>query len=109
MKKNKLRKVNRTTLVKSSTSGVPGESSGQMFRASRSEFFESIAEVLRAARSNAYRAVNFVMVEAYWNIGRTIVEEEQQGKDRAEYGSYLLKNLAAHLATEFGKAWSRTA
>ena len=46
----------------------------------RSEFYESVAAVLRTARTNIYRAVNFVMVEAYWNIGRMIVEEEQQGQ-----------------------------
>ncbi len=48
-----------------------------------SGFYESVAEILRAARKNAYRAVNFTMVEAYWNVGRRIVEEEQQGKERA--------------------------
>ena len=70
------------------------------------EFYESIAEVLRTARSNAYRAVNFVMVEAYWNIGRMIVEEEQQGKERAEYGAALIKNLSVRLSEEFGKGFT---
>lgn len=73
------------------------ESNEQIFRAVRGEFYESIAGVLRTARSNAYRAVNFVMVEAYWNIGRIIVEEEQQGKERAEYGAALIKNLSLRL------------
>ena len=54
---------------------------------------ESVAEILRAARSNAYRAVNFTMVEAYWNVGRMIVEEEQQGKERAEYGKALIQEF----------------
>ncbi len=79
------------------------QSSDKILRAVRGEFYESIANVLRAARSNAYRAVNFVMVEAYWNVGRMIVEEEQQGKERAEYGSYLLRHLSTRLTKEFGK------
>ena len=79
------------------------ESNEQIFRAVRGEFYESIAGVLRTARSNAYRAVNFVMVEAYWSIGRMIVEEEQQGKERAEYGAALIKNLSVRLTEEFGK------
>lgn len=70
------------------------------------EFYQSIVDILRNARSNAYRAVNFVMVEAYWNIGRMIVEEEQQGKERAGYGAALLKNLATRLTVEFGEPFS---
>ena len=46
------------------------------------------------ARRNAYRAVNFTMVEAYWNVGRMIVEEEQQGKERAEYGEAFIQMLS---------------
>ena len=71
----------------------------------RPDFYQSIAEVLRAARDHAYRAVNFTMVEAYWNIGRMIVEEEQQGKERAEYGAALLKNLSMRLSGEFGSGF----
>ena len=48
------------------------------------------------------------MVEAYWTIGRMIVEEEQQGKDRAEYGTYLLRHLSARLTREFGKGLNYT-
>jgi len=72
----------------------------------RPEFYHSVADVLRQARANAYRAVNSTMVEAYWNVGRMIVEEEQQGKERAEYGSFLIKNLAIRLTAEFGKVFS---
>ena len=100
--------VQSTTLVQSSTFRLPGsgESSDQMLPTVRGEFYESIAEVLRTARSNAYRAVNFVMVEAYWNVGRMIVEEEQQGKERAEYGAALIKNLSVRLTKEFGKGFT---
>ena len=72
----------------------------------RRDLYQSIAKVLRAARANAYRAVNFTMVEAYWNVGRMIVEEEQQGKERAEYGAALLKNLSIRLTGEFGAGFS---
>lgn len=74
--------------------------------AARGEFYESVAEVLRRARTTAYRAVNFAMVEAYWNVGRMIVEEEQQGKERAEYGAFLIKNLSISLTEEFGKGFT---
>jgi len=70
------------------------------------EFYDAVAVILRSARSNAYRAVNFAMVEAYWNVGRMIVEEEQKGKERAEYGHALLANLSRRLADEFGKGFS---
>lgn len=71
----------------------------------RSEFYQSVAEILRTARSNAYRAVNFVMVEAYWNVGRMIVEEEQEGKERAKYGAFLIRDLSFRLTEEFGKGF----
>ena len=58
--------------------------------------------ILREARRKAYAATNFIMVEAYWNIGRRIVEEEQGGKARADYGSQLIRNLARGLGDEFG-------
>jgi predicted nuclease of restriction endonuclease-like (RecB) superfamily len=47
------------------------------------------------------------MVEAYWNIGQQIVEEEQNGKDRAEYGSYLIKELSTKLTKDFGKGFTQ--
>lgn len=72
----------------------------------RAEFYESVAEVLRTARRTAYRAVNFTMVEAYWNVGRMIVEEEQQGKERAVYGAFVMKNLSTRLTAEFSQGFS---
>ena len=60
-------------------------------------FFSEVRQIIEEARSNAVRSVDFCRVQMYWNIGRRIFEEEQQGKDRAEYGSYLIKNLAENL------------
>lgn len=74
----------------------------------RREFYQSVAETLRTARANAYRAVNLAMVEAYWNIGRMIVAEEQQGKKRAEYGAFLIRDLSSRLMEEFGKGFTET-
>jgi len=67
--------------------------------------YRRIREILESARSGAYRAVNFAMVQAYWHIGRVIVEEEQMGKAKAEYGEYLLKNLSQRLTKDFGKGF----
>ena len=82
-----------------------GTSRAPIFDTLRHEFYDAVAEVLRTARSKAYRAIDFAMVEAYWNTGRMIVEEEQQGKERAEYGAHLLRNLALRLTGEFGKGF----
>jgi predicted nuclease of restriction endonuclease-like (RecB) superfamily len=68
-------------------------------------FYDEIRSILDQSRAHAVRAVNVTMVDAYWNIGRLIVEEEQQGKSRAEYGSGLLKYLAKRLTDDFGKGF----
>jgi len=69
--------------------------------------YQTIKTILKTARDNAYQQVNFIMVEAYWNIGKQIVEEEQKGEDRAKYGSYLIKELSSQLSDEFGKGFSQ--
>lgn len=66
-----------------------------------------ISEVLDIARRTAARAVNAVMTATYWEIGRRIVEFEQGGKKRAEYGEEILVRLACDLTTRFGKGFSR--
>lgn len=69
-------------------------------------YIAEIKTILAQARQKAYQAVNAAMVEAYWLIGKRIVQEEQQGKERAEYGEALLKNLSIALSAEFGKGFS---
>jgi predicted nuclease of restriction endonuclease-like (RecB) superfamily len=71
-------------------------------------FFKRIKEILEGARNKVYRTVNMEMLQAYWNVGREIVEEEQKGKDRAEYGEYLIKNLSAKLTQAFGKGFTKS-
>jgi len=68
-------------------------------------FIADVKLILAQARQRAFTAVNFAMVDAYWHIGKRIVEEEQQGKERAEYGEGLLKALSKELSTEFGKGF----
>ncbi len=71
-----------------------------------SDFIQEIKRIVTQARQRAYTAINSAMVEAYWQMGKRIVEQEQQGKDRADYGSQLLKSLSKELTTEFGKGFS---
>ncbi|MFZ2958932.1 MAG: type I restriction enzyme endonuclease domain-containing protein [Candidatus Ozemobacteraceae bacterium] len=65
-------------------------------------FIEDVRAILRQARSKAYAATNAIMVDAYWRAGQRIVQEEQGGKDRADYGSFLIRNLSRQLGDEFG-------
>jgi predicted nuclease of restriction endonuclease-like (RecB) superfamily len=71
-----------------------------------SKIFSDIAELLNVARSKAYYVVNSIMVETYWKIGQRIVEEEQGGNSRAEYGAKLIENLSKYLTDTFGKGFS---
>ena len=68
--------------------------------------YSKIADLLKIAKQNVVRAVNQTMVYTYYEIGRMIVEDEQQGKERAEYGRQLLKELSKRLLAEFGKGFS---
>ena len=67
------------------------------------DFIQEIKRIVTNARQKAYAAINSAMVEAYWQMGKRIVEQEQQGKDRADYGSQLLKSLSKELTAEFAK------
>jgi predicted nuclease of restriction endonuclease-like (RecB) superfamily len=67
-----------------------------------------VSELLKQAQSNVVQTVNKTMVTTYFEIGRMIVEEEQKGKERAEYGQQLINELSYKLSTEFGKGFSPT-
>lgn len=77
-----------------------------MSELSDQSFFREVREILARARGSAVRAVNSVMVEAYWSIGKRIVEEEQDGHAKARYGAQLLQNLSTHLTRELGRGFS---
>ena len=66
-----------------------------------------VAQIIREARQTAYRAVNFTMVLAYWNIGKLIVEDELHW-ERADYGKAVLRNLSQRLTKEFGKGFDES-
>ncbi len=70
--------------------------------------YREIRAVLDAARTRAWRAVNTAMVEAYWHVGRLIVEHEQGGRRRAAYGEAVLEDLSQRLAAEFGRGFDVT-
>ncbi|MBN9295129.1 MAG: DUF1016 family protein [Flavobacteriia bacterium] len=75
---------------------------------SNTKFFSQIVDLLQLARNSVIRSINQTMVHTYFEIGRMIVEEEQNGKDRAEYGTKLLQELSKTLTREFGKGFSVT-
>ena len=70
--------------------------------------YREIRVVLESARAGAYRAVNAAMVQAYWNVGRLIVEHEQGGAKRAAYGEAVLDELSRRLTAEFGRGFTAT-
>ena len=72
------------------------------------QYIAEIKQILAHARQKAYSAVNTAMVEAYWLVGKRIVEEEQNGEDRAAYGAEILQTLSVELKKEFGKGFSVT-
>ncbi|MCB0537319.1 MAG: DUF1016 family protein [Bacteroidetes bacterium] len=71
------------------------------------ELLDNIGLTIEQARENAFRAVNTELVKANWEIGRHIVEYEQHGQERAEYGSELLSRLSKDLRQRYGKGFGR--
>ena len=67
-----------------------------------------IKQILNSARKKAYSAVNTAMIEAYWLVGKRIVEEEQNGNKKANYGKEILVNLSNELLADLGKGYSVT-
>jgi predicted nuclease of restriction endonuclease-like (RecB) superfamily len=70
------------------------------------DIYSEIKEALLRSRSQAYSAVNFAMVQAYWHIGRIIVEHEQNGNLRSDYGKGILREVSERLQQEFGTGFS---
>ena len=85
---------------------MPGPYHRQTSGCGRQPAPDEIKQIVTEARQKAYIAINSAMVEAYWLMGKRIVEEEQQGKERADYGTQLLKELSTELTQEFGKGFS---
>lgn len=70
-------------------------------------FYSDARQIIENARSNAVRSVDFCRVQMYWKLGERIFVEEQGGKDRADYGDYLIKNLASVLEKEYGSGFGK--
>ena len=70
-------------------------------------FVSDIKKIIGSSRDKAVRSVEFYRVQMYWELGERIFNEEQGGKERAEYGSYLIKNLAKELEPLFGAGFSQ--
>ncbi len=71
------------------------------------QLYDQIKEIMQHARKKVYTTANFAMVEAYWYIGKSIVEQ-QNGENRAEYGKYFLEELAKQMTRDFGKGFTVT-
>ena len=72
----------------------------------KESFYNQVLELFQNAKRKVSSAVNMTMVYSYYEAGRMIVEEEQQGKERAEYGKYILKQLSEKLTKELGRGFS---
>lgn len=73
----------------------------EIYQINSGHLIDDAREIIEAARANAVRSVDFCRVQMYWNLGRRIFEEEQYGKERADYGAYIVKTLADKLEAEY--------
>lgn len=79
-----------------------------MMEISEDFLFQSVKEIIKQSCEKVFRIANSTLLLTYWKIGQFIVEDEQQGKERAEYGKYMLKNLSQKLTLEFGKEFDES-
>ncbi len=71
-------------------------------------FLDDLRDIVRGARSKAYSAINYALVVRNWYIGRRVIEQEQQGNAKAEYGKHIIELASQRLSDEFGKGFSVT-
>lgn len=69
--------------------------------------YTDVCSIIEQGWQEAYASVNHKMIETYWNIGRRIVEEEQNGEARAEYGAQIIAQLSEQLTHQYGKGFSK--
>lgn len=72
------------------------------------QLYQQVQTVIETSRATVYRAANTAMVQAYWNIGRLIVEEEQKGDQKAGYGQQIIEGLSNRLQKQYGKGFDKT-
>lgn len=70
--------------------------------------YDAIAKIIADARKTVYKSTNTILLKTYWEIGKLIIKDEQDGKNRAAYGKAVLKNLATKLTLEFGKGFDES-
>jgi hypothetical protein len=87
---------------------TPSDDEAPSLARSAEPLYREIRSVLESARAGAYRAVNAAMVQAYWQVGRLIVEHEQGGRKRAAYGEAILDDLSRRLTADFGRGFDVT-
>ena len=71
-------------------------------------FIREVKQIIEESKKLVVRNVNTIMLHAYWEIGKRIVEEEQKGKVKSNYGDYIIRNLSKELTNEYGKGFSTT-
>jgi len=79
-----------------------------MMEVSEDSLFQSVKDIVVQSREKVFRFANSTLLLTYWQIGQLIVEDEQQGKEHAEYGKSVLKNLSKKLTLEFGKGFDES-
>lgn len=79
----------------------------ELTRIKTNSLLDDARRIIESSRANAVRSVDFCRVMMYWNLGRRIFEEEQQGKERADYGAYLVQDLAKTLEVEYGSGFGK--
>jgi hypothetical protein len=99
-------KASSKNVIPGGKEGKKQHSDGMPVSLEEKRFYAEVLKILTEGRNKAHAAVNFAMVETYWNIGKRIVEQEQQGKERANYGEYLFVNLLRYLTDVFGKGFT---
>jgi predicted nuclease of restriction endonuclease-like (RecB) superfamily len=103
--KSKTTKAKITRTVSASRIRNPAKSEKRPTPAGYSTVHVGIVDLLQAARAQAVRSINVLMTASYWEIGRRIIEAEQQGRRRAGYGEQLLKHLSLDLTHQFGRGF----
>jgi len=99
LKNNSSTKWNLVKKENTMTKDTPLSTTGRIY--------QKIKDLLIQSRSRVFQAVNTEMVICYWNIGRLIVEEEQHGEERADYGKHMVQELSKRLTGEFGKGFHK--
>ena len=72
------------------------------------QLFETVKAIILQSKERVFRLANSALLETYWNIGKLIIEEEQAGNAKAEYGKATIKKLAEQLTLEFGKGYDES-